>query len=471
MSIVFLNRITIFAKNTIMKKLILIFNICFIFVAFAQKPYKVETSNEIELQNKSYADNIIAYGTNSVCMVSSKNSGFMGYKAPKVEDTKFNFFNGSTFKKTVDLIPQDKSAVFMESYNNNGKLAYIDALYNNTKKEVETYYREVSDNGTVTKSTLMNNVVAAQVFLNAPETIFKTVQSPNSKKILNIVIYKDKEKETEYLLGFDNRFYAVYKQNSMKVGVIDENGSLLFKKNISINAPEECDRISIEDYKINDNGDIFLMVKQFIKGKKEKVGGEVNYKLYIYAITNNGTSSKKYAINTKEYFCKRPGLVVANTGNVYCAGFLSEKVSGNLVGFFTQKLGSDLNEAEYKINKITNEDILKYNSKFKYKGDEISENFVIDYIVETDNAVHISAEYFNVITRTSTNGTTTTTYLYFDILYFELNKDLQLKQIYAIPKYQKATSPFFLGYKLIIHNNQPYFIFNDNKNNLLCGLT
>ncbi|QQR98691.1 MAG: hypothetical protein IPK18_03970 [Sphingobacteriales bacterium] len=468
-----------------MNKLILIFNICFIFVAFAQKPYQVTTSKEIELQNKSFADNIIP-NNKGVCLVTSKNTGSGNFKTPSVVDTKLSFFGeDATYIKTLDLTSNDKSDVLMESYNNNGKLVYIDAIYNGEYEAIATYYNELSNNGKVIKSTLMNHIPGEFIYLSGPNYFFKTIQSPNYKKILSIAIYKKGDIGPEYIWGDVNNdkqllpIFATEVKNKMSVGVIDENGEILFENDIVFKAPEGCNKISIEDYEINDRGDVFLILKQYIKGKKEKVAGDANYKLSICAITNKGKSTKVYAIDTKEYFCKKPNLVVSNTGNVYCVGFLSgKKIQENLtgvlaknvftegfVGFFTQKLGADLNEVDYKFNKITNEDILKYNSKFKYKDDEISGNFIINYIYETTNAVHISAEYYIMNINHNMYGATTTTYFYKDILYFELNKDLQLKQIYAIPKYQRASSTQFLGYKMFMHNDKPYFIFNDNKMN------
>jgi hypothetical protein len=461
-----------------MKKLFTLLFVGAFALSFSQKSYKISTSSEIELKNKTSADNIVSYGTEDVCLVSSKYFGPNASISPKVEDTKYSFFNGVVFKKTVDLIPKEEDAKYIETYINNGKLCYIDASYNKSKSEIETYYREVDDNGNIIKSVLMNNILGSISWLYAPESIFKTFQSPNNKKIANIAIYKKKEKTTEYNLCYDGIIPS--SANSMKIGVIDENGKLFFKKEISISAPSNCDIISIEDYKINDAGDVFLMVKQYLKGKKEKgSNGSVNYKLYIYAITNNGISSKKYAIDTKEYFCKRPSLVVANTGNIFCAGFISEKVSGKFEGIFTQKLGADLDTTQFKINKITTEDILKYNSKFKYKDDEISNNFEIRQIAEVGNAIHIVSEFYDTKTTSNTTqgitqmGSTiysrtsySTMYYYYDILYFELDNKLNIKQIYSIPKYQRSGTPLFLGYKLIFHDNKPYFIFNDSKKNI-----
>lgn len=449
-----------------MKNIFTLLTVCLITVgAFAQKPYKIATSSEITLQNKSFADNIISYGTDGVCMVSSKNSGMRGWKSPDVINTKFNLYKNTTFQKSVSLKPLVEGAKYIASYSNNEKLCFADASYNKLSKEIELYYHETNNDGSIKKSTLMNNAKGGTVWLNAPEYLFKTFQSPDNKKTASIAIYKDDDKKSEYVLCYYGFSPALLKTNSMNVSVIDENGDLSFKKSIVINAPAECNKISIEDFKVNNDGDIFLMVKQYIKGKKEKKGDDVNYKLYIYAITNNGSSSKKYPIDTKGYFCKSPELVVSNTGNVFCAGLLSEKVSGKFVGIFTQKLGSDLDAAQYKVNKITSEDILKYNSKYKFKEDEISEKYIINHIVETSNSVHIFAEYYNEVTRTSSNGNTTTTYYFQDILYFEFDHTLNLKQIYVIPKYQRAYSPAFLGYQLIFHKEKPYFIFNDNKQN------
>ncbi|MCO5249072.1 MAG: hypothetical protein M9887_09010 [Chitinophagales bacterium] len=399
-------------------------------------------------------------------MVTTMGSGFMNAFGANVKDTKFNLYKGITFSKSINLQEKVPGAKYLNSYSNNNQLCYIDASYNKDKKEIESYYRAVDKNGHVTKSTLINNVSGSALYLRAPWYVFNTAQSPDHSKILNIALFNNKNSTGNYQLSYYGESAVVFKPNSMKLGVVDENGDLFFKKEIIIDASADCDKISIEDFNINNKGDVFLLIKQYIKGKKEKKSGDANYKLYIYTITNKGTSSKKHAIDTKDYFCKSPNLVVSNSGNVYCAGFLSEQVSGKFVGFFTQKLGTDSDEAQFHINKISSEDITRNNSVYKYKDDEISNNFVINYISEVGESVHISAEYFAIVSRTRKDGGIEITYYRNDILYFELDKALNLKQIHLIAKYQRGHSDTYFGYKLIIHNDQPYFIFNDHKQNV-----
>ncbi len=447
-----------------MKARIILYLIMLPFLINAQ-PYKITASNEIELQNKSYADNILMLNTGDVCMVTTKNSGYMGMVSPSVENTTYNFFKNNKATKSTPLKPASGDAKYLDSYVNNEKLGYFDATFNKSTDKLEATYRLVDNNGNVTKSTIVNSVDGSKMFLRAPEYIFKTWQSPNKKKMLLMSIFKGDNSKAEYIIGYHEQFFAVFKCNSMRIGVVDENGALFFKKDISISAPAECDKISIEDYEVSDDGDVFLLVKQYLEGKKEKKEGVANYKLYIYAITNKGANSKKIPINIKNYFSPDPKLVVSNKGNIYAGGLLSEKKDGKFIGIYTLKLSAATDSFNYKISYINTEEVNKHNSYIKYKENEISGNFVLDRIVETNDGIGIVTEYFNVVTSTSSNGTTTTTYFFRDIVYYSFDNNMNLKDIAVIPKVQKGATRVYFSYSMLLHNDKPYFIFNDNKNN------
>ena len=449
-----------------MKKIILTLSIsvCIKSLIIAQ-PYIITASNEIELQNKSYADNILMVDKENVCMVSTKNSGFMGIVSPSVENTTYNFFNNNKATKSVALKPASEDARYLESYVNNNKLGYFDVVFNKATDKLESNYRTVDNNGNVTKSTLVCSVDGAKMYLRAPEYIFKSWQSPNKKKVLLMSIFKGDKKDVDYTIGYHEQFSAILKCNSMKIGVVDENGALLYKKDISISVPVGCEKVSIEDYEVSDDGDVFLLVKQYLDGKKEKKEGVANYKLYIQAITNKGTGSKKIPINIKKYFSPDPKLVVSNKGNIYAGGLLSEKNGGQFVGIYTLKLSASTDSFNYKISYINTDEINKHNSYIKYKDDELSKFFELDRIVETDNGIGVVSQYFNLVVTTSAKGVTTYTYIYRDIVYYSFDNNMNLKDITIIPKVQKGASPTYFSYALAMHNDKPYFIFNDNKNN------
>lgn len=447
-----------------MKTKIVFYLIMLSLTANAQ-PFKLSVSNEIELQNKSYADNILMIDKDNVCMVTTKNSGFMGIISPNVENTTYNFFKNNKASKIVSLKPASNDAKYLDSYVNNDKLGYFDVTFNKNTDNLEATYRMVDNNANITKSTLVNAVEGTKMFLRAPEYLFKTWQSPNKKKLLLMSIFKSKESKAEFIIAYHDAF-TFYKSNSMTIGVVDETGSLYFKKAVNITAPEDCEKISVEDYEVSDVGDVFLLIKQYLSGKKEKKDGAPNYKLFIYAITNKGANSKKIPINIKTYFSKDSRLVVSNKGNIYAGGLLSEKKDGKLVGIYTLKLSANTDSFNYKISYINTDEINKHNSYLKYKENEISENFSLDKIVETNDGLGVVTEYCNTVTTNYSNGSSSTVYIYRDIVYYSFDNSMGLKDITIIPKVQKGYIPIYFSYTLVMHNDKPYFIFNDNKNNV-----
>lgn len=444
-----------------MKTVLSLTMMLFCITAFAQRPYKVTTGKRITLPKKSYADNIISYGKDEACIVTSKRTGFMGIYAPNVGTTKFNLYNKSVFKKTVTLKSPLSDAKFWNSYSHNGKLAFQDALMNGS--QIESYYRELDANGKVVKSTLINSFPDIKILLNNPEYFFRTTQSPNKKMLLSIAIYNDKEKSTGYYTCYDGSAQIVSRPNSIQVGVIDENGDLFFKKEIQLSVPADCGKISIEDYIIDNNGDVFLLIKQYKKGKQEKKGGETNYETHITAIINQGTDIKSFPVKTQDYFASRMSLIISNKGNVYCAGFLSESGGDDFAGLFTLQLEADRQSSSYKVSKFSKDDILKYNSKYKYKTEQLINGFSIGHIIENEDGITMFSEYFKTVTTNYSQGPYTT-YRYGDIMIYDFGKDLALKNIYVASKHPTNLSPstlFPMDYDVITHNDKPYLIFND----------
>lgn len=434
-------------------------------VGLSAQTWKISASSEIELPKKSFADNIVRINPEEVCMVTTEGSGFMNYASPKTEDTYFNFYKNTTFQRSVNLKPKIEDSKYIEAFALNGKLYYTSMSYNKEKKQAEVHWNTIDNNGNCLKQTAINHGSFKPVVLNAVQYVCGNWTSPNKKKVLSILL-SESEKETEFKIGYKDRFAMLLKPNKINIGVVNEDGTLFFNKDISLTAPAECERISIEDYDVNDQGDVFMIIKQYIEGKKEKVDGEVNYKLYLYILSNKGASTKKIPISTKTYFSPGPKIVVSNKGNIYCGGLLSEKLSGKFIGLYTMKLTAETDSFNYKITKINTEDINKYGSFVKYKEDEISRNFVLDRIVETDDHFGLVMEYFNAVTHTSSKGTYTT-YYYRDIVYFMYDLNMNLKDVAVIPKAQITSgSTAYFSYSLVIHDNKPYFLFNDNKHNV-----
>jgi len=177
---------------------------------FAQKPYVVTSGSEIELQSKSNIDNIVPYGADDVCMVSIRNVGIM---QRKTENISLNLFKGITFQESINLKTTEENSYYLESYNNDEKLCYIDMIYDLKKKTARLFYRGIDNSINISKSTLINDVYGD----------YKTIQSPNMKKILNIGLYTNNEAKQKITVCYDGKTSMFFKPNSIKIGVVDDN--------------------------------------------------------------------------------------------------------------------------------------------------------------------------------------------------------------------------------------------------------
>jgi hypothetical protein len=354
------------------------------FVSSAQ-PFTVSTSEEIELKNNTSSDKVLAINQDEACLVTARGV-YLWYPSP--DQISLNFVKGNTLVRTVPLKGRSDNDRYIDAYINNGQIGYFCVAFNKSADKMDLSYRTVDNNGNIKKLTPLYIIDGEKDYLGAPGYYFNTRQSFDKKKLLLMNVYDDKvEKAIEINFG---QWPMPHKSDECRVTVIDENGGLYFSKTLDHAA---AGKVTIVDYDVNGAGDVFILAKEHIDGKFDSKKGEVNYNMFIYAVTNKGTAFKKIPLDINDYFSPGPKLIVSNKGTIYCGGLLSEKAGHEFVGVFTLKLDMNANSANIKISKINTDQLKEFRSKVHYKNNEISEFFVVDGIVETKDGIGIIAEF------------------------------------------------------------------------------
>jgi hypothetical protein len=267
--------------------------------------------------------------------------------------------------------------------------------------------------------------------------------------------------------------------------VFDNKLNQIWQKQITLPYTDEL--FSIEDYVVDNEGNVHVVGVAYKKVRKTKRKGEPNYSYHVLTYENNGVDVSDNIIEVEGKFLTDLKLAINDDLDVMCGGFYSSLGTFSIEGSFFLKIDGDSYEIvsesyeDFGIDFITQNMSNRQERKAKKKdakGKEVEMyEYDLDNIIlrEDGGAVLIGEQYYvNVVTRTSTdaNGntrTTTTYYYHYDsIIVINIAPDGTIEWTEKIGKIQATTNDhgFFSSYALSVVKDKLYFVFNDNPKNL-----
>ena len=325
----------------------------------------------------------------------------------------------------------------------------------------------------------------------------KTLQPNKDLRKIAEIDYSGKSKYNsgnfDYEISKDSSKVLIYynlpydKGESEKFGfhVFDKALNQLWEKNITLPYKEEL--FDVEDYEVDNKGNIHLLALIFKEKRKEKRKGDPNYKYQVLSYLNNGTELKEYPIKIEGKFLTDMQIAINDEQDIICGGFYSSEGTFSIEGSYFLKINGETKEIKSKefqnfgIDFITQNMTKRQEKKTKNKaakGKDIElYQYDLDNIVLRDDggALLIGEQYFvRVVTRTIPDGngntSTTTTYYYHynDIIVINMSPDGKIEWSKKIAKKQVTRNDggFFSSYALSIVKDKLYFVFNDNPKNL-----
>ncbi|MFY0599736.1 MAG: hypothetical protein JXR03_08685 [Cyclobacteriaceae bacterium] len=397
-------------------------------------------------------------------------------------------------KKEFKGIYRMGTFVSLEHYDNSMKLTSSSELVLKKGKEKMKYEHIISLNEqlylfsslkkekqniiyvqTINKKTLQPN----KDFKMVGDFSYKGNLKSNAGKF-NLRVSRDSSKIMVY-------YDLPYKENeNEKFGfnIFDQNMEHIWSKQITL--PYEEGLFSIEDYKVDNEGNVHLLAVIFDEIRKVKRNGDPNYQYRVLSFLDQGEETEEYEIDLEGKFLTDMKIAITDELDIICSGFYSNTGTYSILGTYFIKVDAESKEIVNQSSKEFGIDFITQNMSTrqvkkavkrsaKGKDVELYRYDLDDIVLRSDGGAILLGEQYFVRSHTMTmsngnGGTTTTTYIYYyynDIIVVSISPEGEIEWTKKVPKKQSTVndSGLFSSYALSIVRNKLYFVFNDDYRN------
>lgn len=285
--------------------------------------------------------------------------------------------------------------------------------------------------------------------------------------------------------------YQKSKPEKFSLKVYDTDFNDLWSRNITL--PYNDQSFSIEEYKVDEMGNVYLLGILYLDGVKAKRRGKPNYQYVILSYPANGNKPQEYKIKLGEQFITDLTFRITKQGILVCSGFYSDRgtvsIKGtyffqldpitkeiynqNLKAFDIDFLVDDFSAAKQRrIQKADQEGTLQ-------RDPELQRYSLDDLILRSDGGVVLIAEQYFVEERNfrdqfdptfnRVGGINNIDYYYHynDIIVVNIRPTGEIEWSARIPKRQVTMNDggYYSSYAMSIVRDKIYFVFNDNGRN------
>ena len=453
-----------------MKKILLVSQLifCLAFQGFTQSSNKnvsVTWGLKVKNSNKTVLNQIIGNQDNEIFVL--KNNAF----SSKLFFEKY---------KNDDLSLSKANIFSLKNSDNNENFEYI--FFLNNELFLFTSYKE----NKVKKKTLIARIIN------------KTTLAPKGEPIIiGEIDFEGKSKKNsgsfDYQISNDESKLLIYYQLPYDKGAKEKFGYIVYDNNLNkiwekqTSLPYEDKQFNVENYKIDNSGNVYLLGVLSKDKRTSKRLGEPNYLYKIFSYQNLGQNTEEYDVKFGDKFITDMQFDINISNDLICAGFFSEEGNYSIKGAFymsinhlsKQVMNKELKE--FSFNELTlnmqEKDIKKTQRKIeKGKNIELYDYYLDDIIMRSDGGALLIAEQYRVdvfrtpITDAQGYTTYTNTYIYNynDILVVNISPNGEIDWVHKIAKRQRTSNDngFFSSYAKIIKDDKICFIFNDNIANI-----
>ncbi len=383
--------------------------------------------------------------------------------------------------------------IFLERYDDRMRLKKsqkINLKYKNKNREFEDL---VKIGGQLYMFTSFNNQAKKKNYLFYQKISSRLMPSKNLVKIGEIdTRNKYKEGSFDLSLSRDSSKVLIYNQlpyqknepERFSLRVFDDELQELWTKDITL--PYNDDVFEIEEYRVDKDGNVYLLGVVYQERNRVKRRGQPTYGYTVLAYLNGGTETQEYRIELGDKFITDLTFRVANDGNLVCSGFYSERGTVSTKGTYFLRMNAKTKEI-YNVNfKAFDFDFLTFNmtngqkrraERNEREGDENRApelyRFSLDeLIMRTDGGAVLVAEQYYVYEQSYFSYWDRSTrfnyfYHYNDILVINIKPTGEIEWASRIPKRQETMNDggYYSSYAMATVKDRFYFIYNDNPRN------
>mgnify|MGYP006268641477 CR=1 FL=1 len=429
-----------------------------------QVPAEISWGPDLSEPAGSRITKVIDVASNAYYVLRQKEEGAFSY--PKVFVEQYD--NKQRLKRSVELglKYKGKRRAFEDVVKIGGTFYFFTSFNNEAQRKNYLFYQPL--NRRLQPARKLVKIADIPAANKARPGAFNLLISEDSSKVLLYSQLDNKKREPERfaLRVFDNQLNPLWQRN--------------------ITLPYSEQQFSVEDYRVDEAGNVYLLCLQYMDGKRSIRRGNANYQYVILAYTGGGERKKEYRIAIDGKFISDMNFRIGDDGALTCAGFYSEKGTSSVKGTCFFKVDP---ETEQAFNVSLQEFDFEFRTAFMQQGEqrraeraeqsgdlgrqaELSRFAINDLILRSDGGAVIVAEQFFIFERTYRNywdGILRSDffYNYNDIIVVNIRPDGSMEWSVRIPKRQETVNDggYFSSYAMAIVRDRIYFIFNDNSRN------
>lgn len=311
------------------------------------------------------------------------------------------------------------------------------------------------------------------------------LQDPVKVVDIDLSEKRGKDGKFDYDFSLDRQHLCIFYDIPNKKNQQDRIGFHVYKAGMKESWSKEVDLpfkeklVEPQDVIVDNNGEVFVLLKIFDAKRTEKRGGDVNYEYGIIACAADGT---------EEFFkVQLPGkylnnLQIESNGDqqLMAAGFYGETQSTQANGCFFIRINTNRQEVvsqnykEFAVDFITQgeKDSRRKRAQEKdKKGKEVQfDDFSIeDLIPRNDGGVVFLAEKQQEMVRYISDGRGNATldydFIFNEIIVVNINPDGTIAWAVNIPKRQDLDTRYFGSFSLHEGKTKLSIFFNDHRKN------
>ena len=426
-------------------------------------PAKAKWGEELTEPAGTRITKTVAINKEGFYMLRQKNEGALANEQAFIEyyDREMQLRKS----QQLELKYKGKRRDFEDVVMIGGELYLFTSFNNQAKKKNFLFYQKLSSRLQPSRNLVMISEVEAPN--KAKEGSFNLVISSDSSKVLlySQLPYQKRDPERFALNVFDNQMNKLWSRD--------------------IILPYTDQQFAIEDYRIDKEGNVYIMGVLYVDGVRERRRGRPNYQYIILAYTQQGEDVQEYHIALEDKFITDLAFRIGDDGNVVCAGFFSERGTYSVKGTCFFRLNASTKEI---FNLSFKEFGFEFRTEFMRPGElrrasraeagddtgrepELFRFSLDELVLRSDGGAVLVAEQYYVYERTYRYWDGTLRFEYFynynDIIVVNIQPDGGIEWATRIPKRQETVNDggYYSSYAMSIVRDRLYFIFNDNSRN------
>ncbi len=426
-------------------------------------PASVSWGPDVDGSNKSIINKIIGHDEDYYYVLFEEVSGMFGRKTYYIE--KYDLKMKQLASEEIILDGSSKKREFESVIYFNNEM-YLLSSYNDKKQDFKYLYIQRVDKSNLIPEKKLTQI--ADIDYNEYRqsdfgSFLYEISADSSKLFFHYILPSKKKMKQKFGLK-----------------VFDKELSLLWEKNITVPYLDEL--FWTQSYRIDNEGNIYILAKVYKDKVRDKRKGKPNYKYQLITVKNNGEEYKEYPVELKDKFITDLQIEVNSNMDIVCGGFYSKIGTYSIDGCCFLNIDGQTGDIRTKSTKefdlefltqdLTDRQKKRVQRKTARGRDLELYEYNLDHLVirEDGGVLMVGEQYWVVVyTYRDANGITHTyyEYNYNDIFIVNVNPEGKIDWAQKIPKRQTTTSdPLYFSYSFATVGNDLYFIYNDHEDNI-----